>query len=396
MQSFAVNTQGISGSYISHFECERSRYTNGFKLTVVCSNDISRDRTEEFTSAEACACINYSFDLKFDQINELSFSNCKFSKFPKELLNKFSRLAQFNGQSLGLEEFFLPNAPITHFNLSSNRISYIDSTPLAGRPSLMEVDLSSNLISTVPVFSSSGIKKIYLHDNLIQEIGGSSFSSLFELEELQLASNQLKRATIRLPVDNALLTLDLSGNNIDKVRVGDFLNLPNLKELNLKNSKIEEIELGAFSPLHNLRILDLSNNSLSKIDFNEFLPTHLRLNKLILHGNELTELDDRFDRLFYSIQDLVITNNRFNCSYLKHFLNTIQLQPGIFKLNTNYRHTPNIHGIECELTPDKIVDTPKVGFENGYNIAIFALLLCLALTNLVICATNIFIGRRKK
>lgn len=281
-------------------------------------------------------------------------------------------------------------------NLSSNQISSVGSEYFP-RNYLEVLDLSSNLITTLPDLSSSRkLKKLYLNDNLIRVVSG--IASLYELEELRLASNQLTSARIRLTDDNVLHTLDLSGNQINMVRVGDFTNLQNLKVLLLNNSKVEEIKLGALSPLVELILLDLSNNSISKIDFSEFLPAHRSLQALILNENQLTELDDRFDSLFISLSELVITNNRFNCSYLKHFLGTVKTHSRAFYLNTNFHRIPNIHGIDCEITSGELVfdNAPKYGFDSGYNVSVLVCLLCLTITNLVICATSIWFGRRKK
>ena len=67
-----------------------------------------------------------------------------------------------------------------------------------------------------------------------------------------------------------LLTLDLSAVSLTSLEPGDFLDLPNLEDLNLTDNELLSLPVGAFSGLARLQRLDLSNSAAVGILGEEF------------------------------------------------------------------------------------------------------------------------------
>lgn len=79
---------------------------------------------------------------------------------------------------------------------------------------------------------------------------------------------------------------------------------------------------------------------------------------LHLGGNLLTELDDRFDALFPALASLIITNNPFNCTYLRKFLLTLKRNYGVFDADV-IKHETNIAQFTCTTNGnEQIINNP--------------------------------------
>ena len=86
-----------------------------------------------------------------------------------------------------------------------------------------------------------------------------------------------------------ITALDLSHNNITKLRFIDFLPPIKLEELWLNGNCLREIEDGAFYSLDNLVLLDLSNNCLEKVTYLMFYGMN-SLKHLYLSENKISSI----------------------------------------------------------------------------------------------------------
>lgn len=267
---------------------------------------------------------------------------------------------------------------------------------------MKELDLSITQIDLLPSFVHvPKLEILGFMFNRVKHIPNDAFKGLSNLKRLGLSGNQLTSAALHFDEETVLECLKISRNNIEVLRVGDFQQMKQLKELHLSENGLQQIELGALSPLTGLEQLILTNNSLKQFDLGAFLPSMESFTTLHLDGNALTELDNNFDQIFPKLRELVITRNQFNCSYLKRFLRTLRAHPGATDTNPSKFHTPNIHGITCEDVLDEPVQQPfeeiekiEYGFESGYNVSIFILILWISLTNLVICGAIVLVARK--
>ncbi|XP_038077300.1 uncharacterized protein LOC119745147 [Patiria miniata] len=127
-------------------------------------------------------------------------------------------------------------------DLAENQISWIAEDAFEGQPKLMELILSDNHLSGVPVAALLPLKSLRvlnLARNNITYLGAESFVNLTRLQTLSLVSNGL--------------------HVIDP---GAFLGLEALRVLQLDHNFLTEIPAGSLSTCTRLELLDLASNSI--------------------------------------------------------------------------------------------------------------------------------------
>lgn len=81
-----------------------------------------------------------------------------------------------------------------------------------------------------------------------------------------------------------------------------------------------------------------------------FLPAFRYMQSLYLDGNQLRDLNGFNNSVFPRLNALGITNNRFNCSYLKQFMQSVkweQIRLPLDRMPLNI-HQTNIRGVACD------------------------------------------------
>uniref|UniRef100_A0A182K1S5 LRRCT domain-containing protein n=1 Tax=Anopheles christyi TaxID=43041 RepID=A0A182K1S5_9DIPT len=163
--------------------------------------------------------------------------------------------------------------------------------PQTLKSSLEILDLSFNRIRDLYAHSFarySSIKYLYLFENMVQNLEENTFSSLTNLEAIELSHNALitiPPELFQLPVlrnlyvsHNALLNLEQDLLKIEKPikaplqvlgladcrlqRLPDFGVLPDLWQLNISSNPMKELTLGQFSPMCNLKSVELNNTQI--------------------------------------------------------------------------------------------------------------------------------------
>nr|XP_056712676.1 trophoblast glycoprotein [Euleptes europaea] len=146
---------------------------------------------------------------------------------------------------------FSPEPPLqlSYLSLSSNCLEWVGDDALAGLPSLRQVDLSHNRLSSFSAVafgnSSSPIEELNLSDSF------SSTSNVTLIAEL-----------LHQRVFPNLTLLDLSNNRLLSLPADMFSSLPSLRHLNLRNSSLSGLYHVDFSNLPQLQSLNLSDNAL--------------------------------------------------------------------------------------------------------------------------------------
>lgn len=246
---------------------------------------------------------------------------------------------------------------LTHMNLAFNKINDLHPFAFVGLVKLFHLDISHNDISILEdrTFANlSKLNRLQLSYNQIYQIEPYAFATAHSLLRLDLSHNNITDEQIFDNLYN-LLHLDLSHNPINELGIGTFAKLLKLEHLDLAHTNLTNIELGTFSYSRGIISLDLSENNLMSLDFGLFLPAFRYLESLYLDGNQLSDMEGFTNSLFPRLNSLGITNNNFNCSYLKHFMRSVewdQIRLPVDRMPLNI-HKTNIRGVACDLT-DKV------------------------------------------
>lgn len=143
-------------------------------------------------------------------------------------------------------------------------------------------------------------------------------------ESLDVAYNQFDK----LPNFEGfeLKYLDGSYNRIDSLELGNFANIPNVREIDLNNNAIKSIQFGAFSGLENLTALNLADNKISMLPQKVFEPL-IKLSSLILSGND--QIRATFHKVGFDLYlYLGVTPNLKKLEIEKCYLSTIDIKRG--------------------------------------------------------------------
>lgn len=408
-----------SNSYISDYKCGHRDHS--LTITFVCSADAENDISDEIQSLllfGRCGDYRSVFDVL-----SVNFSDCALPVLPDQLL-QMTKLVELDLSAISLESVTIEDFRNISWsrendygertlNLSWNQLTQFDQPIFSEDMWVRQLDLSNNrleILGADAFFGLSHLRHLFLQRNSIRKLSNSTFARLAKLITLDLSENALQLVHVEgfqnlskleelslqrtnaseLPPGvfrglhrletlnlshanrrtsnvgelfdewNRLKHLDLAFNRIDLVRTGDFVHLQHLELLNLSNCRVRGLESGSMSPLRKLNVLDLSSNRLRRIDFGLFLPSFRNLWALHLNGNQLTELSDRFDKLFPRLATLMVTNNQFNCSYVKAFLQTMDRLYYAVSVNEDLR-VPNVGGITCQM------DDAEISMEIGGN-----------------------------
>nr|XP_049693119.1 chaoptin isoform X2 [Helicoverpa armigera] len=156
---------------------------------------------------------------------------------------------------------------LQYLDLSHNYIYQMEYDCFKRVKNLQIINLSHNHIIELPVeifHDMQSLTSVDLSDNHIKNLADNLIPSP-ALERLDLSDNGLSRIPTNClsPAASAnLVELDLSGNTIPAVALGDLVQrYRSLAWLDLSNNHLVRIEGGSFSALPKLRWLDLSNNS---------------------------------------------------------------------------------------------------------------------------------------
>lgn len=395
-----VNYATSSSKYEKISTCETKRFSSLFNSTQSCNEctlieficgDVNRENAILHHYENKIECNNY-YRIQKNEIEKIKFTNCRFSDFNFNFFEKFELLRIFNISNVELEvihpKLFHKAGNLTRLFASENRLKEIPSLLFVNANKLALVDFSRNAIEKIDNLAFAGenhIEYLILSHNNLTEFSELLFKGLPHLISLDLSHNAIKElphfstdnlSNLYLSFNNLsnlnehtfnqttkMETLILSNNPLGNLKVQTFAHMPNLKNLKLRRTNITNIQLGTFSHQHRLVILDLSENFLKELDFKLFLPVLKDLQAFDLSGNQLSHLKGFRNALFPQLNLLDIAGNSFNCSYLQHFMESVNWQVLQLHLapHSEKATESNIRGVQCK----EILDEPAVSERNN-------------------------------
>lgn len=198
-----------------------------------------------------------------------------------------------------------------------NGLNSIADRALEGLISLTTVRFSDNQLTSLPpeLFSDTKeLKEIYLNNNTITVLAPGLFSDLTQLLVLDLSFNELTSDWINTSTFSGLkrlVYLDFSHNRVSKMEIALLRDLHNLQILKMQDNFIEHIPENVFSSLSNLHTLTLSNNRLTTIESYAFMGLQV-LSVLSIDSNRISKIHPHALRNCSSLQDLHINGNRLD------------------------------------------------------------------------------------
>ncbi|XP_068151296.1 uncharacterized protein kek1 [Drosophila tropicalis] len=157
-------------------------------------------------------------------------------------------------------------------------------------PSTQVLDMSGNKLQTLSNeqfvrANLLNLQKLYLRNCKIGEIERETFKGLTNLVELDLSHNLLVTVpSLALSYISSLRELTLASNHIHKIEAQAFGSTPSLHKLDLSHCDIQMVSAQAFSGLQGLTLLRLNGNKLSEL-LPKTIETLSRLHGIELHDN---------------------------------------------------------------------------------------------------------------
>lgn len=157
-------------------------------------------------------------------------------------------------------------------------------------PSTQVLDMSGNKLQTLSNeqfvrANLLNLQKLYLRNCKIGEIERETFKGLTNLVELDLSHNLLVTVpSLALSYISSLRELTLASNHIHKIEAQAFGSTPSLHKLDLSHCDIQTISAQAFGGLQGLTLLRLNGNKLSEL-LPKTIETLSRLHGIELHDN---------------------------------------------------------------------------------------------------------------
>ncbi|XP_042355351.1 transforming growth factor beta activator LRRC32 isoform X2 [Plectropomus leopardus] len=270
-----------------------------------------------------------------------------------------------NGLYTGMSDYFLADSPsLANLSLNSNSITKIAQNTFSGSSSLRkislhnnvileiedgafdslshltELDLSKNSITCITDFNLCNLKVLNLSKNSMELFQSITSTHSYKLVLLDLSENKMPYFPL-LPRNNVLEYLDVSRNQLQSLNVTGspetkvffyhlryldmsynqlksipesfFYCMASLEVLNVSNNCISSFSITNEGLLQTVKIINLSYNTLQSLKFREnTLPS---LEKLLLHGNDLTTLDHQIFQRLPNINHLQLQQNNLQiCS----------------------------------------------------------------------------------
>nr|XP_056717769.1 toll-like receptor 7 [Euleptes europaea] len=151
----------------------------------------------------------------------------------------------------------------------------VNNTAFQDLKKLTVLSLKANNLTSIPQNLPHSLKKLYIHDNRIENISEHDLNYLHNLEVLDLSGNCPRCHNAPYPCDPCL------GNKSLLISPSAFASLKQLKHLRLHSTSLRKVDPMWFENTRNLEVLDLSQNYLAKeieeAEFLNFLPNLLDL-----------------------------------------------------------------------------------------------------------------------
>lgn len=152
--------------------------------------------------------------------------------------------------------------------------------------SLVFIDLYDNQIEKISTLDGlKSLTVLLLGKNRISDISGI-VSVKNTLRVLDLHGNKISSISQKICQLQELKSLNLAGNSLKQIHMDDFKGLFNLRELNLKRNKIKKIN--GFEDLRNLERLWLCHNDLQKVEDMSSIAKAINLKEVTIENNPVS------------------------------------------------------------------------------------------------------------
>uniref|UniRef100_A0A0K0FKZ3 Uncharacterized protein n=1 Tax=Strongyloides venezuelensis TaxID=75913 RepID=A0A0K0FKZ3_STRVS len=277
-----------------------------------------------------------------------------------------SKLSIDGCNEVNVTNIILPKTKITSINIINCPIKNISSNFFsnANSPYIKEFSCINCQLSYIPIFPSMvNLRNLNLNSNniSISQNEESYFNNLPELERIDLSNNIISSIPSNMfyVPKKSLRFLDLSKNKLNQVPAQGIRNLLNLTYLSLASNNISEIYQFQFMNLQSLKSLILHSNNLKTISTMAFMNVP-KLQILDFHNNKLSSIDTTYLHTFEKLQSLNLSLNNFlHSPIFKEFRNLEQIDlshnfitgletltftenPKLTMLNFNYNNITNI------------------------------------------------------
>ena len=208
------------------------------------------------------------------KLQSLCLSGNRLTTLPDDAFSNLASLSHLLLDSNQLENQLNPNV----FNKVKNHLKILDLS----QNKLKEIS------SALKGLSGGSLQSLSISDNFVSNLKSIQLSSLWRL---QASNNSLSNMTLisfrDLP---GLQVLDLSKNQISRIKMGTFQSNKALQAIRLDGNRLEQMQ-GLFQDLPNLSWLNISDNKIEMFDY-AMIPKSLQW--LDIHQNKITGLENYF------------------------------------------------------------------------------------------------------
>ena len=253
-------------------------HMHGLQLLNLGSNRIQEITEQSFVHNWQLQVLDLH-DNRIKQIDRYSFRRLPFLKYLVLRDNPLKELDLDFQANFHLELLDFTNCQLT---------SIVKGLP----HSIKDLRLSENQIRKIKGKDFSGVKKIrllVLNNNMIESISDKALSRMWQLYDVYLGKNQLRKLPMNLPA--SLNGLFANYNNITTLPVDVFHKNVKLQKLYLRQNHITEVSPAVFQSLVKLRHLDLGKNNISHLE------------SLTFHSNGWLELLDLSNNPLHTLED---------------------------------------------------------------------------------------------
>lgn len=317
---------------------------------------------------------------RFQQLTHLILSDTKLESFDFSLIGQYLShldISLNNLKSIN-NTWMLNRFRLIELNIAGNNLERSNTTQIIKylTPSIVKLDLSGNVVGNITQSTfllQKNLERLNLSNTqLMFDTNGNPFQSLSQLISLDISHNNLEKVNFSISMTLNQLTyfnasechiqntteiiqrlgqsmryLDLSGNFIGTVTAQTFRKLINLEYLRLSRTNLINIDARAFEKQWKLVYLDISNNQVQEFNMGFFSSDDLKWINLAF--NDLTTIQNYTDSRFPGLIGLDISNNQFECSYLKQNI-------PYFKYRLSGEHWKQKPDRDCRSTGQGISD----------------------------------------
>lgn len=226
----------------------------------------------------------------------------------KELSLRSNKLSVLRATDLDAVRFSL-----RELDLSSNILSTLTSNVFRGMGNLVNLNISENNVELIndSAFFGLSLDKLLLNSNKLTQLWRSSFRGVQRIAYLDFSSNEISRIETGAfdSFNEFIFVLDLTRNKLTKLQYGMVRELKSLQVLRLAHNEIDEVVNTAMKDLTNLQELDIGKNKFTVIDAKDFVGPLNSLKLFSLQCNTLERfVNFNFDKDIFISMNLTISN----------------------------------------------------------------------------------------